>query len=185
MSRVDRLLRAYERFVALPWEPNLAGAQRVWFAVYDKAEERRVRARLTEFELATKRAGHDWTHLDLTNAAARWMAAQEYREAYFEDPSDLDLILPEFETTVVGQVRAVLADAQVTDQTVVAVSGIGCLFGFTKVSAVIQTAAPHIRGRLLVFFPGEHENNNYRLLDARDGWNYMAVPIMAQQHTEG
>jgi len=29
-----------------------------------------------------------------------------------------------------------------------------------------------IRGRLLLFFPGEFENNNYRLLDAQDGWNY-------------
>jgi len=28
-----------------------------------------------------------------------------------------------------------------------------------------------------VFFPGQLEQNNYRLLDARDGWNYMAVPI--------
>jgi hypothetical protein len=34
-----------------------------------------------------------------------------------------------------------------------------------------------IRGRLVVFFPGEYEDNNYRLLDARDGWNYLAVPI--------
>jgi len=28
-----------------------------------------------------------------------------------------------------------------------------------------------------VFFPGEHEGNSYRLLDARDGWNYLAVPL--------
>ena len=34
-----------------------------------------------------------------------------------------------------------------------------------------------VRGRLVVFFPGTLEQNNYRLLDARDGWNYMAVPI--------
>ena len=36
-----------------------------------------------------------------------------------------------------------------------------------------------IKGRLVVFFPGQYEHNNYRLLDARDGWNYMAVPITA------
>jgi hypothetical protein len=34
-----------------------------------------------------------------------------------------------------------------------------------------------IQGRLVVFFPGEFENANYRLLDARDGWNYHAIPI--------
>jgi hypothetical protein len=32
-----------------------------------------------------------------------------------------------------------------------------------------------------VFFPGVYENNNYRLLDARDGWNYLAVPITMQE----
>ena len=40
-----------------------------------------------------------------------------------------------------------------------------------------------IRGRLVVFFPGHLERSNYRLLDARDGWNYMAVPITL--HSEG
>lgn len=40
---------------------------------------------------------------------------------------------------------------------------------------------PHIRGRLLVFFPGVYEHENYRLLDARDGWNYRAVPILAAE----
>ena len=40
-----------------------------------------------------------------------------------------------------------------------------------------------VTGRLVVFFPGEYEQNNYRLLDARDGWSYMAVPIT--QHGSG
>ena len=34
-----------------------------------------------------------------------------------------------------------------------------------------------VSGRLLIFFPGEHQGNSYRLLDARDGWNYLATPI--------
>jgi len=33
----------------------------------------------------------------------------------------------------------------------------------------------------LVFFPGERDGSNYRLLDARDGWNYLATPIAAQE----
>ena len=37
-----------------------------------------------------------------------------------------------------------------------------------------------VRGRIAVFFPGEYEDSNYRLLDARDGWNYLAVPITLQ-----
>jgi hypothetical protein len=44
-------------------------------------------------------------------------------------------------------------------------------------------AEADIQGRLVVFFPGQFERNNYRLLDARDGWNYLAVPITL--HGEG
>ncbi|HID20977.1 MAG TPA: DUF1788 domain-containing protein, partial [Planctomycetaceae bacterium] len=61
--------------------------------------------------------------------------------------------------------------------TVVGVLGVACLYGFTRVSLVLKEVVQDIRGRLVVFFPGEYEDNNYRLLDARDGWNYLAVPI--------
>jgi hypothetical protein len=30
---------------------------------------------------------------------------------------------------------------------------------------------------MVVTFPGTHQGGIYRLLDARDGWNYHAVPI--------
>ena len=36
---------------------------------------------------------------------------------------------------------------------------------------------PDIAGRLVVFFPGSRDGNTYRLLDARDGWNYLAHSI--------
>ena len=54
-------------------------------------------------------------------------------------------------------------------------------FGFLKVKDVVDKLAPKIAGRLLVFFPGSNENNNYRLLDGYDGWNYLAVPITADK----
>jgi hypothetical protein len=65
----------------------------------------------------------------------------------------------------------------VDEDTVVAVHGAGSFFGFTHLSEVLSKVRNHIRGRLVVFFPGEYEDNNYRLLDARDGCNYLAVPI--------
>jgi hypothetical protein len=49
------------------------------------------------------------------------------------------------------------------------------------VSDLVQGVAGRICGRMLVLFPGEYENNPYRLLDAGDGWNYLAVPITAHQ----
>ena len=44
-------------------------------------------------------------------------------------------------------------------------------------SALLNAVNDATAGRLLVFFPGDVENNNFRLLDARDGWDYMAVVI--------
>ena len=186
MSRTARLIRRYQNFVDLPWEARLSGAERVWFVVYDKTDERRIRARIDEFEIATTRAGHDWKLCDLTDCFARWMAAHEYRESYFEDPEAMDLLLPEFHEHVVEQVHRALTAPDVGPQTVVAILGIASLFGFTRASKVLDDSKVKgsIPGRLLVFFPGEHEENNYRLLDARDGWNYMAVAITAHDGAE-
>lgn len=181
MNRIERLVQSYARHVALPWDHTLAGAQRVWFAVYDKGEERRLRARVTEFEIATSRADHGWLLHDVTDAFPRWMADQEYRDSYFESPEDLDLALPGFVDHVCDDIRTVLQSPEAGRDTVVAVLGVGALFGFAHVSKVIGAVQSAIRGRLLVFFPGIYEPNGYRLLDARPGWNYMAVPITAHE----
>lgn len=177
MGKIEELANAYGRFVKLPWERNLAGPQKCWFAVYDPRDERRLRNRLTLFELATTQAGHSWTLCDLTDAFATWMAAEEYRESYFGSPEDLDMVMGDFRRVVADRVRAALTDS--TDDGVVALLGVGALFGFLSVSTLVEDVALDILGRMLVFFPGEHEGNNYRLLDARDGWNYLAVPIVA------
>ena len=68
-----------------------------------------------------------------------------------------------------------------TTALVVALKGVGSLFGFLKVKEVVDKLAPVAKGRLLVFFPGSYEDNNYRLLDGYDGWNYLAVPITADK----
>ena len=51
-----------------------------------------LRLHLQEFETASNAAGHDWALIDITNAFEEWMAAHEYRDAYFDDPK---LIQPE------------------------------------------------------------------------------------------
>jgi hypothetical protein len=64
---------------------------------------------------------------------------------------------------------------------VVAVIGIGSLYGIVRASAVIDrlVRSTDIPGRLMFFFPGDRDRRNYRLLKARDGWNYLATPIEA------
>ena len=174
-SRIARLVANYERHASIPWPATLAGPQRVWFAVYDKNDERRLRARVQEFEIATRRAGHGWSLVDVTDAFPLWLAAHEYRDSYFADPEALEVAMDDFLEHVASTVREHLRVAD--ERTVVGLLGVGTLFGFIKVSALVKAVQDDVRGRLLVFFPGSHENNTYRLLDARDGWNYMAVPI--------
>jgi hypothetical protein len=66
-----------------------------------------------------------------------------------------------------------------TGNDVLALVGGGGLFGLYSVSTLIERIERHIPGRLVIFFPGEHDakNNSYRLLGAKDGWGYLAVPI--------
>ncbi len=178
MARIEELVSSYKAHVSAPWQRNLAGPQKTIFVVYPKVDERRLRARLELFEMATKDAGHTWLLFDFTTAFARWMAATDYREAYFEEPTDLGMKLEtDFLHYAATQLRTTLTDPEADENTVVAAYGVASLYGFTKVSLVLKEVEKDIRGRLVLFFPGEFENNNYRLLDARDGWNYLAVPI--------
>lgn len=181
-SRVDSLAEAYARHVALPWDRGLAPPQRVWFAVYPKEEERRLRYKVASFQLATtdpNGARKKWILVDLSDSFARWLSGEKYREAYFKNPKMMAPKLPRFLEFVANEVIEV-AEAQGADeQTVVAVLGVASLFGFAQVSDLVPRIVSRIAGRLLVFFPGSREGNVYKLLDAREGWNYLATPITA------
>ena len=178
MGRIEELAIRYRGHIGAPWQRNLAGDQKAIFVVYPKTDERKLRARLDLFEMATTSTGHGWRALDLTDIFARWMADADYRDDYFEEPEAITMKLrSDFVQYTAGRLREALTDDGVDEDTVVAIQGVACLFGFTRVSLVLKEVIKDIRGRLVVFFPGEYEDNNYRLLDARDGWNYLAVPI--------
>lgn len=179
MSYVDDLLVEYRRFVSLPWQDNLAPAQRVWMAIYPPDHERRLRLHVPDFEVATREAAHGWVLVDITSSFERWMAEHEYRIEYFESPDLLETALPAFFDHLVSEVKEQVGRHTSADG-VVAILGAGTLFGLgheVKVSALLNGVNDAIAGRLLVFFPGDHEGNSYRLLDARDGWDYLATPI--------
>jgi hypothetical protein len=184
MSKVAKLINSYRNHLSVPWQVDLAAIQRVIFAVYDKADELRLRANIGEFELLTKQAGKRWLLIDLTNSFPVWMSAQEYRDAYFECPDDLAGYgageLTQFVNDLTNQLKAKISTEADSD-TVIAVLGVGALFGLARVSTVVERIKEEVQGRLLVFFPGEYhpETHAYRLLDARDGWNYLAVPLQA------
>jgi len=181
MSRVDDLIHNYARFVQLPWPRNLAPAQRVWIAVYPPEDERRLRLHIPEFETASKRAGYSWNLINIDNEFEVWMASHEYRDAYFANPKLMQPELLGFFDQLLDHVREQVA-AKNDDKTISALVGAASLYGlgdYVKVSALIERVQDLVQGRLLVFFPGEVEGNSYRLLGARDGWNYLAIPITA------
>jgi len=181
MGHCSRLLQNYQRFVQLPWPKYLAGKQRVWFAIYPPSEERRVRAHVQEFQVGTIDAGRKWQLVDISDLPAKWLAAHPDREAYFAEPSALQAIEEEVRAHTIKALCDVLFSQEADEDTVVSVLGVGALFGFAHLSPIISRIEDSIRGRLLVFFPGEYERNLYRFMDARDGFNYMAVPITSNE----
>jgi hypothetical protein len=78
-----------------------------------------------------------------------------------------------------GEVTTAAEAAGADENTVVAVLGVASMFGFVQVSDLVPRIVASLSGRLLVFFPGSRDGNVYKLLDAREGWNYLATPITA------
>ncbi|WP_024334642.1 BREX protein BrxB domain-containing protein [Desulfotignum balticum] len=181
MSKIKRLIQSYSRYIEVPWREDAAAAQRVIFCVYDETDERRLRAGIDEFEIVTRQAGYGWIVFDLTDTFAAWMASQRYAKSYFQNPHLLPTLLPRYLPYIAGEFQTMLEEKQVDADTVVVLKGVGSLFGFLKVKELVDHLAPMVKGRLLIFFPGSFENNNYRLLDGYDGWNYLAVPITADK----
>ena len=185
MARIDEIADQYERHISAPWQRSLPGAQRIVFVVYAKEDERKLRAKLKDFENRTLAAGHPWLEVDFTDEFPKWMAAESYPEEYFASPQLLDDRLKAdssygFTAHCAARLRSVLTSEHATDTSVVAVHGVTALFGFATLHAILEKVQPDIRGRLVVFFPGSYEQNVYRMLDAREGWNYLATPISSE-----
>ncbi|MCX5861745.1 MAG: DUF1788 domain-containing protein [Deltaproteobacteria bacterium] len=181
MSKISRLIKSYSRFISVPWHDDAAPPQRVIFCVYDEGDELPLRVQVEEFEIVTKAAGHHWTLFDLTNAFESWLTSEKYSKSYFQKPHLLGNLLPRYLDYITCQFENFLSEKDVSGNSVVALIGVGSLFGFLKAKDVVDRLAPQVPGRLVVFFPGTFENNNYRLLDGYDGWNYLAVPITADK----
>ena len=145
VSQVRDLAAVYKRNVSAPWPRTLAGAQRVMMIVYPKNRERALRAAVGEFEQATLGAGREWRLVDGA------LLDQEFRK--------------------VASARLESALKGAGEKTVVGLVGVASLYGFVRVSKLIHDVERSIEGRLAVFFPGSKDGNNYRLLDARDGWS--------------
>lgn len=180
MNRIQKLINAYSLHIAIPWRADAAPPQRVIFCVYDTRDERILRANLAEFEIATGQAGHLWRMFDLRGTFAAWLVAQKYAEKYFQNPANLNsMALARYLDWLVENFERAVPESAREADLVVALTGVAEVFGFFKVKSLLDKLAPKIAGRLVVFFPGSRQENNYRLLDAYDGWNYHATSLTA------
>jgi len=177
-TKTDQLLDAYEKVVNEPWSTVLSGQERIWFLVYDPAEQRKVDLRLSDFETITLKANKKWEDISLKQCFPLWMAKHEYREDYFSNPEYIiDQLEAEFIPFVIKFLKSELKKTEQDQDTLIAIRDVSALFGFARLSEILKSCYKDFNGRMLIFFPGEFENNQYRLLDARDGWDYLARPI--------
>jgi hypothetical protein len=181
MNRIKKLLKSYESYIKVPWRQDAAAAQRVIFCIYDQDDEVKLRLMIDEFGMVTRAAGYLWVEFDLTDTFADWLSGQRYAQSYFEKPHLLTTVMPKYLDYLVKEFEQLLLDKPVSEFTVVALKGVGSLFGFIKVRNLVDRLAPMVTGRLLVLFPGSYDNNNYYLLGGHDGWNYLAVPLTADK----
>jgi len=134
--------------------------------------------RLGDFETAAIKAGKTWKVISLKKCFPSWMANHEYKESYFQKPK---LIVDQLEASFIPYTIQFLKNEmnkiEQNEDTLIALKDVSSIFGFARLSEIIKSCEKDFKGRLLIFFPGEFEQNHYRLLDARDGWDYLARPI--------
>lgn len=177
-TRIDLLIEAYEKVVKEPWSSLLSGQERIWFLVYDPAEQRKIDLRLEDFETVAIKAGKKWKYISFKQCFPSWMANHEYKEDYFSNPEYIvDQLEAEFIPYAIQFLKKELKNIEQVEDTLIALKDVSALFGFARLSEILKSCDKDFKGRLLIFFPGEFEQNHYRLLDARDGWDYLARPI--------
>jgi hypothetical protein len=155
----------------------------VWFVVYPPEDERKLIPRLPEFELATKDASLDWVRIDLAGSFAEWLDSREDKELIVSDSELVESYAdPDYVIFLKERIVGAVSDhnPQALNRTVFALTGLMELYDFVHVSSILDALDSQFPGVLLVFFPGEREHNTYRFLGARDGWDYLAVPILAE-----
>lgn len=181
MSVIEDLVVAYRKQLSVPEPRTLSGAERTWMLIYPPEAERRLRPRIGLFEGATRDAGRSWHLVDLTGVFETWMAAETNRERFFSNPELMTIRLRAFRQAVADRITEKLRQGD--GASIVGVVGVGTLVGLAHISEILPMVADHVRGRLLVFFPGSRvhgaDGNRYSLLDATEGWNYLAIPITA------
>jgi len=178
MNYVDRLVEGLKQQLAHPWTTDKSGGERVWFLVYSPDKMRNIIARTESFRLVAEEAGKRWEQIDLSRSFGAWMGKHRYAARYYAKPGLATTVPADFAKSLAEDVVAEIRSRECDERTLLAITGTEALYGILKLSHFTRTIEEAVVGRLLVFFPGEYSEPQYRFLDARDGWNYLAIPIV-------
>jgi hypothetical protein len=178
MNYVERLNQALRQQLRLSWTDDKSGGERVWFLVFDPDRLRSVIAGKDLFRLTVEGTGKRWVEIDVSRDFGAWMRSHRYAARYFARPERATTLVNDFARHLAAHITNEIGTAGADDQTLVVLTGTEALFGITRISYITRLIEGSIPGRLLVFFPGEYREPQYRFLDARDGWNYLAIPIV-------
>lgn len=186
MNYVERLNDGLKSQLRLPWSNDKSGGERVWFLVFDPAKLRDVAVGRDMFRMSVQAAGYRWEEFDISNAFGQWMADHRYASRFYARPTLAKSAPEDFAAHLASSIKAEILERGLDERTVLALTGTESLYGISRMSHVTRMIEDAVPGRLLVFFPGDFVSADkapyYRFLDARDGWNYLAVPIVP---TEG
>ena len=130
-SKIDQLLAAFDKVVQEPWSNTLSGQERIWFLVYDPAEQRKVDLRIEDFETATIKAGKKWEIISFKLCFPQWMANHEYKEGYFKNPKHIvDQLEADFIPHAIQFIKGELTRINQDQDTLIAIKDVSALFGF-------------------------------------------------------
>lgn len=177
MNYVEQLDEALRQQLSHPWRKDLSGGEKSWFLVFEPMRIRSVMKYRDAFKLTTEAAGKRWEEFDISHCFGAWMSKHEYADSYFQDPELAGTLFEDFVDHLVEGIRVRIKTRSIDDNTLLVLTGTESLYGIAKLSHVTRRIEDSVPGRLLVFFPGEYSEPQYRFLDARDGWNYLAVPL--------
>ena len=145
MSTFEDLLDDFKKRLSVPWRDDEPPAGRVWILWYDKANERRIRGRLREFQLAAEQAGKGWREFDIAPRFGAWVAQQPWFERLAKRPGSLSTVLPQFEDHLAETVKRELSACGRSD--ILVLTGIASLFGLTRASSLIDKIVTSVPGR--------------------------------------
>lgn len=178
MSKINQLLTEFKKIIKEPWPRGLSGQEKVWFLIFEPSDLRKMHFKLGEFEIVAKNANRKWHLVSLNNYFSEWLSNHDYKDAFFEEPEDIsDALQEDFKEYILSRFELDLGK-KTDENTLCVLKDVSAVFGFIKLSEIINAISKKIPGRLMVLFPGEYANNQYRLMDARDGWDYLARPIL-------